>query len=67
MGGGRQMGKEGGRGNTGTSHELNRTANSSTREGEEGGDRVGGEGGGLGGGGYLFLEGGGNVHNVRYF
>lgn len=37
-------------GNTGTSHELNRTANSSTREGEEGGDRVGGEGGGSGGG-----------------
>lgn len=39
-----QMGKEGGRGNTGTSHELNRTANSSTREEGGGGDKVGGEG-----------------------
>lgn len=37
-----QMGKVGGRGNTGTSHELNRTANSSTRVGEEGRDGSGG-------------------------
>lgn len=42
------MGKEGGRGNTGTSHELNRTANSSTREEGGGGDKVGGGGEGKG-------------------
>lgn len=45
--GGRRKGEEGG--NTGTSHELNRTANSSTREG-------GGGGGGLGWGGGGCLE-----------
>lgn len=38
---GGSRGKEGGRGNTGTSHELNRTANSSTREGGGGGGRWG--------------------------
>lgn len=54
-GGGRESKRErGGKwvkwgGNTGTSHELNRTANSSTREGEEGGDGLRGRAGGAGG------------------
>lgn len=59
--GGGQMGKVGGRGNTGTSHELNRTANSSTREGEEGG--AGRDGGREGEG--VVVEGAGWEGRVR--
>lgn len=61
MGGERKGGrwvKKGVGGNTGTSHELNRTANSSTREGGGGGGRRGWRGwrggGGSGGGGCFF-------------
>lgn len=51
-GGVKGVNKGGGEGNTGTSHELNRTANSSTRErgeaGQEAGQEVGGNGRGRG-------------------
>lgn len=54
--------KKGVGGNTGTSHELNRTANSSTREGGGGGGRRGWRGwrgGGIRRGRVFFLSGGG--------